>query len=101
MPPGAFALCAKMLVKFTLDLISGVIMKDFIAKEMTRILDDSSSGYEFPVEYFSGPVSSYGNLPAVYSSSYKSAITRNENEELYPAYLIENEKNKLEDQVKS
>jgi hypothetical protein len=74
-------------------------MKDFISKEMSRILEDSSSGYEFPMEYFSGPVSSYGNLPAVYSSGYKSSITRNENEELYPAYLIENEKNKLEDEV--
>lgn len=55
--------------------ISGVIMKDFISKEMHRFLDDSSNGYEFPVEYFQGPV-----YPG---NGYKSYITRNDNQVTY------------------
>lgn len=50
-------------------------MKDFISKEMHRFLDDSSNGYEFPVEYFQDPV-----YPG---HGYKSYITRNDNQVTY------------------
>ena len=76
-------------------LISGVIMKDFISKEMHRILDDSSSGYEFPVEYFTGPVYSSPG----YGSGFKSSIVRKDKEEIIPPYVIEPKKPKLEDKV--
>ena len=73
-------------------------MKDFISKEMHRYLDASSSGYEFPVEYFTGPVYSspgYG----YHGSGLKNSIIRKDKEEILPPYVIEPSKPKLEDKV--
>ena len=62
----------------------GVIMKDFLAKEMSKFLDDSSSSYEFPIEFYTG-----GYTP---SSGYTTAYgyKRNDKEEFVLPYTIEN-----------
>ena len=62
----------------------GVIMKDLLAKEMKKFLEDSTSSYEFPVEYFTGQA--YQTPGHIYGYGYK----RNDKEELARPYVIEN-----------
>jgi len=45
-------------------------MKDFLAKEMSKFVDDPSGGYEFPVEYFTGSVYPSSGYSSGFSSGY-------------------------------